>query len=400
MCARKPWRTTVAGALLFLCGCGQSVVAPNQATPPQTAAVHSERVTATRVNDTHEAVGTTRSKTTSTIQSRVLGHVLEVHVTEGSEVASGQLLVEVDARDPQAQLEQAESNHAAVLQSAQEIAESIRAAASARDAADANLALAKTTFERQERLVATGAVSRQTFDEAEARYKSAAAEAKAAEDTLKSIQAREGEITSRIKSAAAGVELARVALGFTQIVAPFDGVITAKTVDAGDLVSPGVPLLEVEDSRHYRLEIPVDEALGTSIQVGTSVHTRIDSLDTVPLEGTVSEVVPRVDPSTRTFLVKIDLPFQPGLRSGLFGRAVFPGPDVETILIPRSAILEQGQLTGVYAIDAAGIARLRLIKTGREIADRVEVLSGLNEGEAIVVDPIEAISDGVRVGLP
>jgi RND family efflux transporter MFP subunit len=123
----------------------------------------------------------------------------------------------------------------------------------------------------------------------------------------------------------------------------------------------------------------------------------------------VVEIVPASDPASRTYLVKISIALPGGnqqiIRSGLYGKARFITGQTQAITIPRKAVVERGQLTSVYVVDQSGIARMRLVKTGKTYGDRVEVLSGLTEGEQIVVDGGATLNDGSRVreaapGLP
>jgi multidrug efflux pump subunit AcrA (membrane-fusion protein) len=142
--------------------------------------------------------------------------------------------------------------------------------------------------------------------------------------------------------------------------------------------------------------------MGT-IRVGDQVKIRIDALGDEESSGKVSEVVSAADPASRSYIVKIDLPSGKGegrarVRSGLFGRARFAGAETrQAITIPKTAIVERGQLIGVYVVDNQGVARLRLLKTGKIYGDAIEVLSGLGEGEEIVVTDVASVSDGARV---
>jgi multidrug resistance efflux pump len=345
----------------------------------------------------YEAVGTVRSKTVSTIQSKVVGHVTAVHVTEGDRVQPGQVLVEIDDREAVAQAQKAEGALSETRAALQELERSINAAESAKAAADANSALADATYRRYKGLAQDQAVSRQLLDEAEAKQKAAAAEASRAEDMVRLSRAKRGEIEARIEQAQAELANAQVLLSYTKVRSPMDGLITRKNVEVGDLASPGTALLEVEDDRHYRLEAIVDEAQVTRLRIGNSGSVTIDALGGALLTGTLSEIVPAADPASRTSVVKLDLPPTDSLRSGVFGRVKFAVGQTQALTVPQSALVERGQLTGVYVLDTERVARLRLIKTGKAYGDRVEVISGLNDGETVVSGNVGAVSDGSRV---
>jgi RND family efflux transporter MFP subunit len=175
------------------------------------------------------------------------------------------------------------------------------------------------------------------------------------------------------------------------------GFVSMKSVDVGDLASPDAALFEIEDNEQYRLEATVDEARFGSVHVGDQAVAVLDGLGGAALPGTIGEIVPTADTASRTFMVKLDLPKDQRLRSGMFGRLRLSTGPKEVLAIPRSAVFERGQLTGVYVVTTDGLARLRLIKTGKEYDDLVEVLSGLDEGESIVVANVTEVTDGCRI---
>ena len=187
-------------------------------------------------------------------------------------------------------------------------------------------------------------------------------------------------------------------MGFTKIRAPFDGLIIAKLADAGAMAAPGVPLLTLEDPSHFRLEATVDESQIGAVRLGATVPVVIDSLGNQAITGKVVQIVPVADPASRTFTVKVELPANPLIRSGLFGRARFPRGERESILVPQAALLHRGQLDAVYVVGKDEIASLRYVTLGKPSASDVEVLSGLESGERIVAQPGERELSGKRIG--
>jgi multidrug efflux pump subunit AcrA (membrane-fusion protein) len=349
------------------------------------------------VNTPYEAVGTVRSRTSSTMQSKATGNILAVHVNTGDFVESGQTLVEIDDREAAAQVRSAESALRQAQESLQEAEKSVQAAMHARAAAEADNVLAASTYERVKGLADKQAVSRQVFDEASAKYKSVAAQAAQAGEIVASIQARRGEAQARIEQAQAQLENAKAFLSHTKVEAPFAGLVTKKWVEVGDMASPGAPLLEMEDVRQYRLEAVVDEVLVQRIKQGDKVPVVLDAIGSGSLDGVVAELVPSADPSSRTFLVKIDLPPTQGIKSGMFGRASFSAGQADSLVLPVTAVFERGQLSGVYVVGEGGMANLRLITVGKRRGDMIEVLSGLDPGERVVVDGIDRVTDGCVV---
>jgi RND family efflux transporter MFP subunit len=217
--------------------------------------------------------------------------------------------------------------------------------------------------------------------------------------TLRSAEARVAGGAARALQAASALESARAASeqasateAFTAITAPFDGTIAEKMVDPGNMASPGTPLLRLEDTREFRLEVRVDESRLRGIRTGDSVPVVLGPGNS-PVTGTVDEVSRAVDADTRAFLVKIALPKVHGLRSGQFGKARFPGPPRRALTIPPSAIVRRGQLTSVFVVDK-GRARVRLVNLSES-----EVVAGLAESEVVILSPAAGLTDGRRVSL-
>jgi RND family efflux transporter MFP subunit len=206
-------------------------------------------------------------------------------------------------------------------------------------------------------------------------------------------------VLARIDQAKADIAGAQVAVGYSRVTSPLSGVVASKPAEVGTLAAPGVPLVMVEDDGRYRLEASVEESRIGHIHPGDRAAVRIDALGDGELEGRVEEVAPVADPATRTYLVKIGLPAPKAgrLRSGLFGRALFRTGERQALLVPQRAVVEQGQLSGVFAVETGNVARLRLVRVGKREGDRVEVLSGLTAGERIVVEGREMVADGVRI---
>lgn len=343
-----------------------------QTTTPETignvAVTAAQRVT---VTDWLEAVGTVRAAQTSEIASQTTGNIVEIRAHEGDRVQRGQVLATIDDSQPRAAVEQAIAAETAAQKEV--------------SAADSDFSLAEATLKRYQQLYGKKSVSPQEFDEIKARYQSA----EARRDMARAGQAQ----------AAAALDQARTSLGHTEIRAPFTGVVTEKKVDAGTLASPGMPIFTIEDTRRYRLEATVDESDIRVVRIGQPAPIVVDALGSAELPGRVVQIVPAADPASRSFLVKVELPADARLRSGLFGRARFPRGERTAILIPQAAIVERGQLQGVYVIDANQIAGLRYVTLGQSAGQQVEVLSGLQGGERIVAAPEGREFGGKRIEI-
>ena len=322
-----------------------------------------------RVPDMLEAVGTVRAAQTSSLASQILGTIVEVRVHEGDRIQRGQVLVVIDEAAPKAALDRATAAEAAARQ--------------AISAADSELALADSTLKRYRILYEKKIISPQEFDEIKTRQQSALARRDLAHAGLEQAQA---EATQ-----------ARTVLQYTRIRAPFDGVVTERKVDSGALASPGMPILTVEDLDHYRLEASVNESDLRCIRLGQKTTVLIDALAGAELPGRVAQIVPAADPASRSFLIKVDLPSNRDLRSGLFGHAEFQRGDRESLLIPQTAVISRGQLQGAFVLDEGGIASFRYITLGKPARDEVEVLAGIQSGEKIVTQPGGLDLSGKRI---
>jgi membrane fusion protein, multidrug efflux system len=328
----------------------------------------------------YEAVGTVRSATVSVLGAQIGGTVREISARPGDHVRRGQVLAVIDDRGPRAQVGAAA---AGVEEATQGLAEVEQAG----EAATAERQFAETTYRRYEGLLAKNSVSRQEFDNAETRYKAALANERAVTAKKKQILARGRQAKSQLTSA-------ETTLSYARIVSPLDGIVTAKSVDAGTLVMPGTPILTVEDPTRYRLEASVAEQVANQVHAGQQVSV---SLQHGMLPGRVEEIVPAADASSRTFLVKIGLPRDCGCQSGEYGKALFPIGEEKLLLVPNGSIVEHGELTGLFVADPQGLVEYRLIKTGKTVGDKVEVLSGLSDGERVAVTSVDRLKEGMKV---
>jgi len=368
---------------------------------PMVQGAKIEMVALQPIDESYEAVGTVRAKTSSIVSSKVMGNIVAMKVHEGDSVHAGQVIVEIDSREARIQTQRSGAGLVEMNGALDEVDRSIKAAESNRTAAAANRQLATSTFHRYQQLLERQSVSAQEFDEVRARYDVANAEAESASRVVQSLQAKRRQALARIDQAKADVAGSQVYSGYSRITAPIDGVVVSRQADVGSMAAPGAPLLTIENSSAYRLEAAVQESQINKIHLQDQVRVQIDALGQQELAGTVVEIVPAADPASRTYLVKISITLPGGsqqiIRSGLYGKARFITGQMQAMTIPRKAVVERGQLTSVYVVDQSGIAGTRLVQIGKTYSDRVEVLSGLREGEQIVVDGVAAVKDGSRV---
>ena len=189
--------------------------------------------------------------------------------------------------------------------------------------------------------------------------------------------------------------VAEAALSYVSITAPFAGIVAEKNVDVGDLTTPGRALFSIEQPGEFRLEAQVPERFSGWLATGKSVHVLIDATGEKCV-GVISEIVPAADPATRSILAKIDLQCREPLKSGMFGRAQLLTGERPALFVPKSAVHERGQLTYVF-VASEGRAQMRLVKTGKEYLDAVEVVSGLQPGESVIVRADGELTDGQKI---
>src|SRR5689334_2724971 len=334
---------TIAAMCVGLAGCGSSDEA---ATVPVVSAASQNTIQASvaeaKVADVPirvEVTGQVATLYQATLSSRIQGTIDRVLVLEGTLVKKGQTLVELDNRDLQAELTRAV----------------------------AEVENAQAHLSRMKALYAEQAVSKQEMENATRTFK-------VSEANQRSVLAQ---------------------LSYTIVKAPFDGVITEKKVEAGELASPGQTLLKMEDSNHLRLEATVAESDLKAIGLGNRIPVMIDALPGQSLSGTVSQILPAGDPQTHTFTVKVDLPPTHGLRTGMFGRLQLDKGITRTIVLPSSAVVERGELTSVFVVGQDRVARLRWVRAGRRFNQQTEILSGINEGERVLIDGSRGLDGAV-----
>ncbi|HIJ78823.1 MAG: efflux RND transporter periplasmic adaptor subunit [Desulfobulbaceae bacterium] len=323
----KRYVIVLACVLLMLAGCKEEQHEAGQQAPLATVQVKVAPVSYEASKGQIEVLGTVEPVERAVIAAKVTGTIAKMPVVLGSTVKAGQLLVEISANEIAAKLRQAQ----------------------------AQLEQAQRNLDRETRLLAQNAST---------------------PETVKSMQEAH-------RIAQAGHREAQTLVGYTTITAPFAGQITVKPVNVGDLATPGVPLLVLENNRRLQVVTAVPEALVVNIHRGDKLMVRIPAADLVAT-GTVAEVAPAADPASRTAPVKIDIASSDKLRSGQFARISLAGEGGRTLFIPASAVIPFGQMERVF-VARDNKAELRLVRIGMQQGNMVEILSGLNPDEQVVV---------------
>lgn len=351
--------------VLSAVGCGKKEGVPVQKAPPVVQGATIGTVSAEALPETTEAVGTVKARSSATVSARLTGNVSGVFVREGDRVGRGKRLVDIEAAESSAAAAGAQSG-------AEEAQRGLEEARSRKRLADA-------THERYRRLFDEQAVTRQEYEERRM-------EKEVAAEGVARAQARLDQMRQQAKAAG-------TVAGYGRVSSPIAGVVVTKQVEPGQTVFAGTPLLVIESTDGYRLEVSAPESLLDKLRVGDRVPL---ALEGGPSSGRIAEILPTVDPVSRTFVVKLDLP-SVRLRSGLYGKALFRVGSRQGVAVPARAVVERGPLTSVWVVSPEGMARLRLVKLGKTVGDRVEVLSGLTAGESIVIDGADRVVDGAKV---
>ena len=370
MLRNKRFYVIIFSAVFLLTGCGEKIE-PGNVEPSKNGRVKAPVVSVKIISKPffYESVGTVSAKTVSTLSSKLMGTVRDVFVREGDRVNKGDRLANIDDRQTAAMLRQAKAA----------LAEARRAEASARAGAE----LARATYARYQNLMKDGSASPQEFDEIKSRYQQAQAGLAAAKQ--------------RVKQAEANLSSAVVSAKDAVILAPYGGTIRAKMIDVGDLAAPGKPLFTLETTGNYIVELVLPEQYIHTVGLNQEVTVTVSALNNKPFTGNVLEIFPAADAKSRSFLVKVKIPVDKALRSGMFARVSIPVGNSGLILIPLTAVIHSGQLTGIYIVDDTQTAKFRLIRTGRIFGESIEVLSGLKEGDRYVSVPPPNLNNNMTV---
>ncbi|MEM0517216.1 efflux RND transporter periplasmic adaptor subunit [Aequorivita flava] len=306
------------------------------------------------------ASGKIEAANSATLSTRMMGFVDKVHVNVGEKVTNGQLLVSINNSDLSAK--QAQTN-AGITE------------------AQAAFNNAEKDYQRFQNLFADNSASQKELDDQRARYEMAKARLEGAKQMKNEVQSQ---------------------FAYVNLRAPFNGVVTNKFIDAGDMANPGVPLISVEGPGNFEVTASVPESEISKIKSGTEVQVIVKSIDKV-VPGTVTEVSTSAKNTGGQYLVKIALAeTEANILSGMYATVQFPvekSTDVSLVLVPEDALVKRGQLTGIYTVSQSNTAILRWVRVGRSYGDQVEVLSGLAADENYIIDAEGKLYNGAKLTI-
>ncbi len=379
----------LAGLILWSGGFLKTgLIEPDQgvAAPPRPVPAERGAATVTPLMEYYEGVGTVRPRVETKVEAQVTATVLQVEARPGDRVRKNDVLLKLDSRELESQLEQARQ----ALESAKSAREQARRAI---DAAQAGFDEAASQYRRIKALYAQKAVASSEMDQVAASYLQAEAALERAKEGLTGAEAA-------VRQAQKKVEQSAIALSYTEIRAHEEAEVARRMVEPGDLAFPGKPLLYLQTRGSLRLEAMVRESLINRVSPGTELDVEIAALGS-QVRGVVEEVVPSGDPLTRTFVVKVGLPPLSGAYPGMFGRLLVPLMERDAVMAPVAAVRRTGQIETVEVLDAnsdPAVWRVVYVKTGQRRGDMVEILSGLEGGEVVGLPAGALPASGAKQG--
>lgn len=341
-----------AAFILLLAGCGGSTSETNEA-QPKDVKVSTGQALAESVPLTVTATGGLEADKSVMVSTRMMGWIRQVHVIEGQVVQKGDPLVSIDDSDLMAKKAQAEAG----------ITE-----------AEAVLANAERMAARFQRLYEEKSVSKQQLDD---------------------VLTGRDRAAAGVEMAKAGLREVKVHLSYLDIVAPVGGVVARKMCEEGNMANPGMPLITLESTDRMKVVAYLGEKDISNVKAGDMVDVEITSLPGARFRLALDRVIQSANPGSRTYDIETYLDNTDGrLKSGMFARVTVPVGTRQAVTVPAEAVIERGQLTGVWTIDETDHVHLRWVRLGHPAGDRIEVLSGLAGGETLVLNSQAPLAEG------
>ncbi len=332
-------RATLIAICIVLSGCQSDRKESRETVQLQPQKVVTAKAQLQSVTNQIELLGTVESVYKAEIAARVSGTITTLPVVLGSEVHKGDLLVEINAGEIDAKLQQSR----------------------------AQLEQARRNLEREKKLLKKNA---------------------ATPETVKSLE-------EYLSIAEAAYQEASTIQSYTKVLSPFDGRVTSKQANIGDLATPGKPLLDIEDENHLQVITDIPEAMILQIKQGDVFPIHIPSAN-LTISGTVAEVAPTANPTTRSGPVKLNIDAHQNLRPGQFARVALSLQEASTLVVPAKSIIALGQMDRIFVVDNDH-ARLRLVRSGASYGDNIEILSGIQPGDTVIVEGQQSLHDGQPV---
>lgn len=340
----------LGSTIITSCGSDPKPPADDQLVPVdvRTAEKHTSQ-------STHVFPGQVESKNQADLSTIVMGTVTGVAVDVGDEVHKGDILAHIKDDQIQAQKKQLEAN---------------------RVQAEANLENTEKNYNRIKNLYAEESATSKELDDISTMYEIAKANMEALEASLREVNEM---------------------LDYTVIRAPFDGIVSRKHADEGDMAAPGHPILTIADPGELKITATVSERLINRVEEGSEIVVSVASADIKHAAARLTSISRAGDPASRQYALEaelIDEELEKRLNTGRFAELGIDLDGVQALIIPKSALVERGQLTGIYTVSSGNRAVLRWVRTGDTYGDDVEIISGLKAGENYIAGTDQPLRQG------
>jgi RND family efflux transporter MFP subunit len=355
------FKTILSVSVLFLASCGGKKTKKAVVDNSPAIAVTVEKAGGDSNNPFITASGKVQATNSAELSTRMMGYVTKTYANVGDKVRKGQLLVSINNTDLQAKKAQVEAN---IIK------------------AEAGFKNAEKDYNRFKNLFAQNSTSQKEMDDITANFEMAKASVNAVKQMRNEVNAQ---------------------FAYANIRAPFSGVVTNKFIKKGDMANPGMPLISVEGKGGFEVIAMVPESEISKIKKGRQVDVLVKSLNKT-IKGKVSEVSTSAKNTGGQYLVKVNLDkIDANILSGMFATVQFPIEKTEkssnTVLIQTSALVEKGELKGVYTVSKTNTALLRWLRLGRSFGDNIEVLSGLSADENYIVSAQGKLYNGAKIAV-
>ena len=345
-----------AMAAVTACNDGAAIRPDGQAKSKVTV----QKIAQAALPEEHAFTGNVEGERRVNLSTKIMGQILSIPCTEGMPVTAGQTVVRIKSDDISAKRAQVRAN---LIE------------------AEAALKNVETNYNRVKSLYVQKSATQKEMDDVEMSYRMAQARVEA-------VKEMEKEVTDVI--------------GYGDVISPIQGYVTKKFAHEGDMAVPGMPLITIEDLSVLKVMTQVPESEIHLFRTGDEVKILIDALNGKEIKGSVDQINPGGNPMSRQFEVKviiknISAETRGLLKSGMFARVLLTKGSKTAITVPENVIIRRGQLEGLYVVSNGNTAMLRWIRTGKMFGDRVEILSGLDDGETIVTSSETKLTDGIGI---
>ncbi len=377
--------------ILFLISCGGNTSKKEEVShrQPKKVKVKTEVVIKTTVPIYRSFSGTASSSETTFLVPKIVGYIEKFNFEPGDKFKKGDVILKIKSKEIFEKKKFAESAVKEANNALKQSMLGLKMAKSQLAQAESNYKLAEKTYNRFKNLLKSQSVSKQEFDQVEARYLAALEGKKIAENNVKLAKEKVTQVKIKKQQALSGLEEAKTFYSYTKMKAPYDGVLLEKMMDVGNLAAPGQPIAKIGtmDNAIYTY---FNEKLLNKVKKGDVVTVIVDSIN-LKYKAKIIEISPNVDPATRNFKVKLS--GHPEITPGIYVKVLFKTGDKEVIEVNKNAIIQRGQLNIVF-VNKDGKAEMRLVKLGALNGDKYEIRSGLYDGDKIVIKNAQDLEAG------